>query len=261
MARFDSGARYDSGIRFDEPDPIPAPHSSMRNLSRFLENPFDDDGISEAELLAFSTDNLQRMTANSPVPLAARITATTAKFNIVAQCSSDDTVRLGARKAAKMMKDDFRASLKDAINGIWVVVVAKFGLHSPQEMEIFPKGRSVFQTSETTDDKLQVQLNALLAALTSHAVALGADVVDAATALKTDWMTIYEASEIASGQKTTTEAGKRTARENLQLELYYNLIELMKMFPRQPEKLALYMTQSLLEDHPAAPEEPEPPTP
>jgi hypothetical protein len=31
------------------------------------------------------------------------------------------------------------------------------------------------------------------------------------------------------------------------------------MFPRQPEKLALYMTQSLLEDQPA--EEPEEPTP
>jgi hypothetical protein len=39
--------------------------------------------------------------------------------------------------------------------------------------------------------------------------------------------------------------------------LYFNLIELMKMFPRQPEKLALYMTQSLVEDHP----QPTPPGP
>jgi hypothetical protein len=43
--------------------------------------------------------------------------------------------------------------------------------------------------------------------------------------------------------------------------LFFNLIELMKMFPRQPEKLALYMTQSLLEDHPAPPPTPPPPGP
>jgi hypothetical protein len=101
----------------------------------------------------------------------------------------------------------------------------------------------------------------LHAALVAKQDDLGAPVVVSAQTLKNNWMTIYAASEEKSGEKTTTEAGKRTARLALQLELYFNLIELMKMFPRQPEKLALYMTQSLLEDHPAAPEEPTPPGP
>lgn len=59
-----------------------------------------------------------------------------------------------------------------------------------------------------------------------------------------------------------SEQEKKLARENLQLMLYLNLVKLMEMFPRQPEKLALYMQQSLLEV-PSSPEEeePEPPAP
>jgi hypothetical protein len=41
-------------------------------------------------------------------------------------------------------------------------------------------------------------------------------------------------------------------------ELFLNLLEIAKNFPRQTEKLDLYMQQSLLEDHPAAPPEPPP---
>ena len=82
-------------------------------------------------------------------------------------------------------------------------------------------------------------------------------------ALKTAWITLYSASESATGAKTTTEEGTQLARENLQLMLYLNLCKLMEMFPRQPEKLALYMQQSLLEV-PTSEEEdedPEPPAP
>ena len=261
MARFDAGYFFDSGIRFDEPDINPPPLGHMRNLPKFLEIPFDDKDISEAELLAFSTDNLQRMTANNPVVLAARIAATSAKLAVVAQCSSNNTLRLGVRKAAKDAKDAFRAGLPDEIGKIYLVVAAKYGMHGTQVTEVFPKGRTVFGTSGATDDKLAIELTTLVTALTAKQADLGAPVVTEATALQTNWAALYAASETASGQKTTTEAGKRAARADLQLELYFNLIELMKLFPRQPEKLALYMTQSLLEDHPQAPDAPTPPPP
>ena len=233
----------------------------MRTLSKFLEVPFDDDGISEAELLAFSTDHLQRMTANSPVALAARIAATSAKLAIVANCSSNNTLKLGARKAAKAAKDDFRKHLPEEIGKIYVVVIAKYGMHGTQVTEVFPEGRSVFAKSKTTDDVLESKLMALVAALTAKQADLGAPVVTEAMALKTNWAALHLASEEKSGQKTATEKEKRDARADLQLELYFNLIELMKMFPRQPEKLSLYMQQSLLEDHPHAPAEPTPPPP
>ena len=43
--------------------------------------------------------------------------------------------------------------------------------------------------------------------------------------------------------------------------LFLNLIKLMEMFPRQPEKLELYMRQSLLEAPGSGEEEEEPPAP
>ena len=51
-------------------------------------------------------------------------------------------------------------------------------------------------------------------------------------------------------------SGLRSARENLQPMLFLNLLKLAEKWARQPEALALYMQQSLLEDHPAAPPTP-----
>ncbi len=42
--------------------------------------------------------------------------------------------------------------------------------------------------------------------------------------------------------------------------LYLNLVKIMELFPRQPEKLSLYMQQHLLEN-PSSPDEPPPPAP
>ena len=69
------------------------------------------------------------------------------------------------------------------------------------------------------------------------------------------------ASEAATGAKTLTQEGKAQARLNLQLELFYNLLEIAKAFPRQPEKLSLYMMQHLLENPSSPDEEEEPPPP
>jgi hypothetical protein len=55
MARF-GFAFFGSGVRFGSPDASTASH--MRNLSRFLDNPFDDLRISLARLIAFATDNI-----------------------------------------------------------------------------------------------------------------------------------------------------------------------------------------------------------
>lgn len=254
MARFDFSF-FDSGVRLDTPDAQPS--STMRNLSRFLDNPFDDDGISIGELLAFSTDHLERMTANnSGGELSTRITATSQSLGLVEDCVTDDQGRLGIRKARKMAKDNFRSSLPAAVTKIVAAVIAQYGDGSPEVTECVPNGRSIFSTCR--DDQVEVHLQTLVNALTTHQADLGAPLVTTATNLKTAWVTIYTASESATGAKTTTEEGKQMARENLQLMLFLNLLKLAEMFPRQPEKLKLYMMQHLLEN-PSSPEEPEPP--
>ena len=95
--------------------------------------------------------------------------------------------------------------------------------------------------------------------VTARQAALGAALVTEVTGLLTQWQGIYAQSESSGGNATTSQEGKKLARENLQLMLFLNLLKLAEMFARQPEKLDLYMQQSLLENHPHQP--PAPPTP
>jgi hypothetical protein len=226
----------------------------MIDLHRFLANPFDGRQISMDELIAFTTDHLQRLVANNPGALFnTRITATTTKLALVENCLTDDQTKLGLRKGKKMVKDTFRTSLPRNVEKIWAAVVAKYGSKSPEELECFPQGRKVF--SDCTDDRVENHLQTMLTGLAAYVADLGAGVVSDAGGLLSTWLVVYHASEVSTGAKTTTEAGKKTAREDLQLELFLNLLEIAKNFPRQPAKLNLYMQQSLLEDAgPAAPE-------
>ncbi len=98
--------------------------------------------------------------------------------------------------------------------------------------------------------------------MTAHVADLGAALVTTVTGLLSEWQAVYANSESSGGAATTSQEGKKLARENLQLMLFLNLLKLAEMFARQPEKLNLYMQQSLLEETTAPEEEPPaPPTP
>jgi len=247
-------AFFDSGVRFDQPDAHP---TTMRTLTSFLVNPFDDDGISMAELAAFSTDHLQRMSANNAGgELTDRITATTSALSLVEDCFTDDLSRLGVRKARKQAKNDFRRDIIPLeVERVEAGFIAAFGADSNVLLEALPNGRNIFNTCR--DDQVENYLQVLLDAATTHQASLAPATLTQATNLKNNWVAIYEASESSTGDKTATQEEKRLARENLQLMLFLNLLKLAEMFPRQPEKLNLYMQQHLLEN-PSSPEEPEP---
>lgn len=256
MARWNF-AFFDSGVRWDSPDAHP---TTMRNLASFLENPFDDDGISMAELVAFTTDCLQRLIANNPGgELTPHITAITSSLSLVEDCVTQDQGKLGIRKAAKLAKDNFRADIIPLeVKRIEAGFIAAFGADSPVLLEALPQGRTIFQTCR--DDQVEVHLQTLHAAATTHAASLAPATVTLATNLKNNWATLYAASEGSTGGKTTTQESKKLARENLQLMLFLCLLKLAEMFPRQPEKLSLYMQQHLLENpRSSGGEEPEPP--
>lgn len=263
MAFFDSGARYDSGIRYDEPVITTKPKPThMRDLHIWLTNPFDDPSISMAELLAFTSDHLTRMSANLQPGFAARVTATQTALNNVSDAFTDDESTLGLRKARKQAKNDYRAALIPRVGAIALTVQAKFGEGAAEFVECFPHGRSVFSTC--SDDEVVNNLDILIAGVTAHTPPLAAQVVTDATAIKTGWTAVFAPSETAGGAKTTTIAAKNTARAALQLELFKNLIVLAQLFPRQPEQLDLYMQQTLLQPHtqtPATPPTPPAPTP
>jgi hypothetical protein len=231
----------------------------MRDLHVYLTNPFINSGSSQAELLAFTTDHLQRMTANPLVILTPRIAPTTAALTAFSSTLSADDTKLGQRKASKQAKNDYRKDLPKNVGKIAVKVEAQYGEGSPEFNECFPFGRTIF--TKCPDDMLANHLQTLINGVTAHQADLGAPVVTDATALLTGWNAVYAPSETASGNKTGTQDAKNAARTALAQELFINLQALSQYFPDQPEKLDLYMQPSLLDPHTHAPAEPTPPAP
>jgi hypothetical protein len=227
----------------------------MKRLTTYLENPFDDYSISMAELIAFSTDHSQRMIANNDdgqfddeIPLLTAVLAQ------VEEHVTDDQGLLGIRKARKQAKDNFRETTIPAdVKRIEAGFTAAFGGDSPILLEALPTGRSIFQTCR--DDQMTSHLQTLLNAVTRHQASLAPATLTQATALRNNWATLYQASEVSTGNKSVTQLGKKEARQALQLQLFLNLLKLGSMFPRQPEKLSTYMQQHLLEN-PGSAEEP-----
>lgn len=231
----------------------------MKQLAPLFEVPFDDPAIGSARLVAFATDNLQRMIANNPSnELDVRITATTSALGLYTNCLTDDQTKLGVRMARKKAKDSFRATIPGSVAKISGSILAQYGSNAPELDECFPEGRSIFTSCR--DDEVETHLQTLSNAVTAHVADLGAPLGTKVTQLITAWLAVYNASEASTGAKTTTEEAKQLARDNLSLMLFLNLVKLMEMFPRQPEKLPLYMQQSLLEV-PGGEEEEEPPPP
>ncbi len=220
----------------------------MRKLTTYFENPFDSDDISMAELIAFSTDHNQRLIANNDDgQFDSEIASLSSSLNGLEQYVTDDEGLLGIRKARKLAKDNFReTSIPADVQRIEAGFTAAFGGDSPILLEALPSGRSIFQTCR--DDQMSGHLQTLLNAVTRHQASLAPATLNLATALRNNWATIYQASEVSTGNKSVTQQGKQEARQALQLQLFLILLKLGSMFPRQPEKLSLYMQQHLLEN-------------
>ena len=233
----------------------------MKDLNRMADVPFDDPKISMPKLMSFATDNLERMKANNAGhDFDGRIPATASAIALVETHGIDDETKLALRKARKKGKDDFRAGLPAEMAKIAGAVTAKYGADSQEMVECFPLGRTIFSSS--TDDILKKHLQTVVNGVTAHAAGLGAELLATVTGLVTEWDSVHGASEEAGGVKTSTQEAKKFARENLQLMLFLNLLKAAEICARQPERMSLYMTQSLLESHSAVPAEPPtPPTP
>lgn len=231
----------------------------MRDLTTWLTNPFDDAHISVAELLAFTADHFARMTANPLPALLSRLTPTTLALTAVSDTHSDDDAQLGVRKATVQAKSAFRAALPAGVGAVAVAVEAQYGEKSATFTACFPQGRSVF--GSCTDQELAGKLGSLVDWVTTHQPPLAAQVVANATALQTGWAAVITPRGTAGGDKVHTINAKNAACMSLQTELFANLLVLAQTFPRQPEQLALYMQQSLLQPHTQTPVAPVPPAP
>ncbi len=218
----------------------------MIALFRYSHSPLDDSTISLDGMAAYGSDHNQRMSANNPngTDLTARIAATAAALDAFHDTLDSDLSRLGIRKGAKLVKNNFRLDLTREAEKVVAAVVAEFGSESPEVLSVIPQGRTVF--SRSRDDRLQDHLQTLVSGVEALEATLGAALTVKATALRDDWDVIYQASEESTGVKIATVQTKWEARDALSWELYRNIMAIADLFPRDPDKMRLYCNQTLL---------------
>lgn len=91
------------------------------------------------------------MIANNPGGnLTDRIAATTAALGALVDTEPDDEVQLGIRKGVKLVKDNFREGLAEAIRPIYGAVLLAFNDPAAEFDQVFPSGRAVFATSTSS---------------------------------------------------------------------------------------------------------------
>ena len=241
---------------YDEPEsPAPRvrPDAHLFDLHRPFFNPFDDPDISLNRLLTFTTDNLRRMQGgNTGGFLTARIAATTAALAGLNTAIQLDKGALGDRKSAKQFKTAFRRKLTAGLAEIQVALKNIYGRKSSALATFFPIGLTA--TGRARDEQLGNLLTVLVTALTEHQAETGAELVATATAWQTGWLAVHAPSKTASGAKDVAMNAKNAARKALQLELWLNWLTIARQFPRQPEKLDVYMRQYLISPRHASPD-------
>ncbi len=217
----------------------------MKDITPTYINPFDSKDISLAKLIAFTSDNMERMSAqNTGGWLSDRIAATSTALSVLEDAYTENFTKLGFRKAQKKAKNAFRKNLTSEVAKIVGAVIAEYGEGSAPVDEVVPQGRTAF--SNASDDLVENHIETMINGLAAHQADLGSDLVNHAEDLHTQWVAIYTASEQATGQKAATEADQRQARAALQMELFQTLLTLAKRFPNQPEQSRIYMQPHLL---------------
>jgi hypothetical protein len=267
IARWDTpGLFFDMpGLFFDSPPLLSPPTETstphhMIDLRKIFTNWFKDPAISFSELLKFAARHLQRMVANNPGALLnARITATQTALSAVEAGVTDVATKAAIQKGKTETKDAFRKALPENIRKIHAAVVAAYGDPSADLTECFPEGRVVF--TRCRDEELNNKLGQLVACLTPRQAQIGAAAVNNAGGLLSTWIAIYAAQDVAMAQRGEMAESRDTAKANLQLQLYLNVLALAAAFPDQPDKCDLYCPQQYLHNAEATDEDPPAPPP
>jgi len=220
----------------------------MRTLAYYLGNPFKDPRISLNRLAAFTTDHLGRLTGQPHPQLNGLIAPTTAAMAAFDDTITDELSKAALRHMRKKMKDNFRPTVPAQVGLIMASVLRalKAAGRPPEEKLLYlPAGMRPFR--RVPDDALDNELARFAAALADHIDIVGQPLADEAADLHAAWLDIYTHSERSSARKIATEVQRRAARAALDHRLYLNLLTIALHYPDQPEKLALYMQQSLLD--------------
>lgn len=232
----------------------------MIDLDRFLRNPFARPEISQADLVPFTADHLALLAVqNTEGRFNDAITATDALFTALSGRIVQESTAAAIRRARTAALEAKRATVHRELSQLEGLIHARFPRGSATYVELLPGGLAEFR--EVGLDLLNARLESLLERLEPHAATIGAADVAALAALQEEWATLRGEQVKKKGVSTDAAGDRRAASDALRGQLFDNLLLIARLEKGRPERIGLYMRQSLLEEPTTEPEPAAPPAP
>lgn len=220
----------------------------MIKLTFYAESPFENSRINESNLISYTTDHLERMRAATLPgnPLSERIEMTRSAYKAFQDTVNADMGAYARRKGAKQRKRNFRVKqLREHLQRFeGIMRWSRRDLPGNPVLLLFPQGRDA--VPKVNDDLLKIELKRIADTLRDSQPAVPPEVVAEADALLAEWLEIHAASEQSTAVKSKAEEDKRAARKTLAWELYLNILEIARLFPKDKRAIERFSVQSLV---------------
>jgi hypothetical protein len=215
------------------------------SLFRFFINPFPRKAM--IRLVAYTTTQLASLSADNPGGIhTTRITALNTAFSGLDDRMEDVETKKAIQRGRVQAKRIFRGTTVPAeIAAIHAAVVLAYGEGSPDMLECFPQGRSVF--TQCLEGELDDHLGQLHTCVATRTATLGAPLVARAAALVATWDTLAGNAGEAGGDVEMTRAARQAAKTALTDELFLMLLHLAATYPGNQMKFNEYVPEHLLD--------------
>ncbi len=235
----------------------------MIDLKKYFEIPFEDPAISFDECLLFSEDHLAKLKGQNDAgpyagQLLALVTPTQTAFDAFNNAMSERDSQTASREGGTMTKDQALEAFQMHVRRREGTIKGAFGKPSPQYEQFFPRGLSEY--NRATMANAEVLMDRMVTKTTAFQTDLGVPMVTEFTSLRAAFVTARAAQLDQKSDVTGARDALYAARGVLEAQMTVNLLTLAIKFMKQPEKVALFFNQSLLEDAVRSQEE-EPPAP
>lgn len=193
------------------------------NLKTFFKNIFNTKEISDANLSKFAQTHQARLTAaNAGGVYGVQLTAITTTYNAFVAAMNAEDVEMANQQGTTITTDTIFANFKAQISQKEGIVRGIFGINSAEYQSFFPLGLTEYSTA--TKANVEMLMNRIVAAATTHSAALTPDFLPLFTGIKNDYAAARTAQLLKIGNVESLKSATATARQTLTNQLMTNLL-------------------------------------
>ncbi len=215
------------------------------DFRKFFTNPFASLSIGYEKFRKFCDVHIQRIAAqNTNGKYDTMLTETTDSYILFFGTMTDEDTKFALQQSLTKSTNNIFEEFKGTVSKKEGIVKGNFGKDSAEYQEFFPNGLTEY--SQATFGNVDTLINRIVTASEAHITELGQPFVDLFKDIRTRYTTARanQLKKIGEVQGSKTASGN--ARENLESQLFKNLLALAMEFMDNPDAGMAFFDQSIL---------------